>query len=215
MAHIHLVGTNHVAAASSEKLKKAVETYHPSILAIELDKHRFDALLKGMQPSKPSFALLRLVGIRGFFFAMIASYAQRRIGAIVNVTPGSEFLTAAALAKEKNISLALIDRNIFITLRRLHTSFKFRHLFRFLIRGMRGKIKQPRFALDSVPSPQIVAELLEVFKKELPGLYLPLVDERNKVMARNLQAIAREHPNATIVAVMGAAHVKGVQELLS
>ena len=43
-------------------------------------------------------------------------------------------------------------------------------------------------------------------KTRYPGLYLALVDERNKVMANNLKQLIDKFPEKQILAIIGAGH---------
>jgi pheromone shutdown protein TraB len=46
LSEIRLVGTAHVSAQSVEDVKKAIDEWHPDMIAVELDLARFEALRK-------------------------------------------------------------------------------------------------------------------------------------------------------------------------
>ena len=90
---------------------------NPDIVAIELDKDRFQALISGKQ-RKPKLSDIRKVGIKGFIFTVIGSWAQKRLGKYVGVSPGSEMKAAIESANKEKAKIALIDQNIQVTLRK-------------------------------------------------------------------------------------------------
>ena len=49
VSEIRLVGTAHVSAQSVEDVKKAIEEWHPDIIAVELDLGRYHALKKDVK----------------------------------------------------------------------------------------------------------------------------------------------------------------------
>ena len=128
--NLTIIGTSHIAQESVDEVKKTIEKEKPSIIAIELDARRMHALQK--QGKKDYFAVLRSVGIKGFLFSLIGEWAEKKLGRIVNVKPGTEMLTAIRIAKKNMIKLALIDQDIEITLRRFSKAITWREKFRFI-----------------------------------------------------------------------------------
>ena len=53
------------------------------------------------------------------------------------------------------------------------------------------------------------------FAEEAGELFKPLIDERDKYMAARLQQVAAESDNQSILAVVGAGHLKGIEKYLS
>ncbi|DAC66549.1 MAG TPA: conjugal transfer protein TraB, partial [Candidatus Poseidoniales archaeon] len=43
--HLRLIGTAHVATASVEAVRQQIEEYEPDVVAVELCKSRYDALV--------------------------------------------------------------------------------------------------------------------------------------------------------------------------
>src|SRR3989338_2734072 len=108
-----LIGSSHVAKESVEEVTKTIEKEKPGIVAIELDKDRLHALLN---PQKKGM-FIKGVGWKGMLFAALGAWAEKSIGKLVKVEPGSEMKAAIHAAQREHAKLALIDQNIKITLR--------------------------------------------------------------------------------------------------
>ena len=93
--NLTIIGTSHIAQESIDEVTKAIENAKPSVIALELDPKRFQALLQ--KGKKDYFYILRKVGIKGSLFSLIGEWAERKLGRIVKVKPGSEMLAAIKL----------------------------------------------------------------------------------------------------------------------
>ena len=118
MAKIKIIGSSHIAKKSFEGVKRAVEEFSPDIIALELDPKRAYSLLQ--KKGKPNyFLMLKRVGIKGFLFALIGGFAQKKLGKIVGVEPGAEMKASLLIAKKTNTRVMLIDQDIEVTLKKL------------------------------------------------------------------------------------------------
>jgi pheromone shutdown-related protein TraB len=217
MAHIILLGTSHIAEQSIKQLKKAVKEQDPDIIAVELDKQRLQALMTNQKPNY-SPSMIRHIGLKGYLFALIGGFFQRKMGRMVGIQPGADMKTAAMLAQQHKKQLFLIDRDITVTLRRLSKTITRKEKWRFITDILFGKFKkQPKIKIDlkNIPESQLIITLLEQLKERYPSFYNVLVEERNHYMARQLIAAAQHNQGKTILAVVGAGHVKGMQEIFS
>ena len=84
-----LVGTSHIAKHSITEIKQVIESENPCLIAVELDHRRLHALLSKERP-KPSLALVRKVGMKGFLFAALGSWVQRKLGKLYKRGRGVE-----------------------------------------------------------------------------------------------------------------------------
>lgn len=221
MGTITLLGTSHIAQQSVQQIRKAIADA-PAVVAVELDQKRLAALLHG---GKSSLRLsdIRRIGLKGWLFAWIGGIVQRKLGASVGVMPGSDMLAAVKLAHAAGIRVALIDQDIEVTLRRFSAKLSWAERWRFaidLIRGLLfGKRELRRYGfgnidLRKVPTEEVIAKMIGVIKQRYPNIYQVLVEERNRVMAHRLQHLAAQH-EGSILAVVGAGHVEGMQLLLA
>ncbi len=210
-----LLGTSHIAKQSLNEVRKAIEEGKPDIIALELDRGRLESLLN---PQKQKIRLrdMARVGIKGWMFAQLGSWAEKKLGKHVGVAPGAEMLTAVRLAREKKIPIALIDQEISITLKRFSKALTWKEKFRFVWDVFAGVFsrKKPDFDLRTVPTQQVLEKLIGQVKVSYPNVYRVLVTERNHVMANRLYSLLRANPEKRILAIVGAGHVEEMERLL-
>lgn len=215
MARLKIIGTSHIAPESLAKVEKAIRELKPGIVAIELDKKRLFALLSKKQQSI-GLSDIKRVGFKGWLFALIGAWAERKLGAKVGVSPGAEMIKAVALAHEVGAKTALIDQDIEVTLKKFSKSLTWKERWTFIADIFKGVVlrKGVKFDLAKVPPQKLIDELIEDVRKRYPSVYRVLVQERNEYMARKLFHIAKHYPEDTIVAVVGAGHEKEIARLL-
>lgn len=205
MAHITIVGTSHISPESLTKVEKTIIEKKPAIVAVELDHKRLLALLSEKRNLR--IRDIRRLGLKGWLFALIGAWAERKLGAKVGVSPGAEMLKAVELAHRAKAKIALIDQDIEKTLQRFSKELTWKEKWQFvkdLVKGLFGKGVQ--IDLAKVPSNDLIKKLIEDVRKNYPSVYKVLIEERNDFMARNLTHLVKQHPDATIVAVVGAGH---------
>ncbi len=210
--NLTIIGTSHIAQESVDKVKKTIEDENPDIVALELDYKRLPALEK--QGKKNYFAILRSVGLKGFLFSLLGGWAERKLGKIVNVKPGTEMLAAVKIARKNNLKLALIDQDIEITLRRFSKAITWKEKFRFVVDFLKAPFSKRKISFDlrKVPSKKLIKTLIDEVKKKYPNLYGVLIEERNIVMAKTLHSLMKT--NEKIVAVVGAGHEEEIIEMI-
>src|SRR3989338_559962 len=115
--NLTIIGTSHIAKQSLLEVERAIEESKPDIVALELDSKRLYSLMN-REKSKISIYNIRRVGLKGFIFSLIGAWAEKKLGKLVGVAPGSEMKKAIMLARKNKLKIALIDQDIEITLRR-------------------------------------------------------------------------------------------------
>ena len=214
--NIVIIGTSHIARESMEEVRKAIEDEKPCIVAIELDKKRLYALQSGQKIGK--LPAIRRVGLKGFLFSLIGAWAERKLGEVVGVSPGSEMKEAIFLARKQGIKIMLIDQDIEVTLQRFSQALSWKEKWNFFVDIVKAFVlrkKEVDFDLRKVPGKKLINTMLNKVKQRYPNIYMVLIDERNLVMARNLEKIMQSHPDEKVVAVVGAGHEDGLSDLLS
>jgi len=222
--NLRLIGTSHIAKESLEEIKTAFAQHKPEIVAVELDRKRLHGLLSD-EKTKVSFSDIGKVGMKGYLFAMIGGWLQRKLGATVGVMPGSEMKLAVQMAKKIDAKVALIDQDIEVTLRKFSMRLSWKEKFRFLIdmfksvlfkkRAMREMgLEKTDLDLAKVPGKELVRKLIKHLEKRYPNVYDVLVRERNVIMANNLAKLMHQYPDESIVAVVGAGHEEEMVRLL-
>ncbi len=113
---ITLIGTAHISQGSIDEVRDKIMELKPDLVAVELCKARYEGLTQ--KKDIPIFDLIKA----GNFIMMLAntllSFLQRRLGEEVGVKPGEEMLTAMRVAREEGSEVALIDRDIKLTMSR-------------------------------------------------------------------------------------------------
>lgn len=214
--NIILVGTSHVATQSVKEVEAAIAEFKPSVIALELDPERLQALL---HPTDRKMRLrdIRHVGVTGYVFSLLGAWAERMLGEQAGTKPGDDMLSAVRLAQQHHIPLALVDQNIRLTLKRLSKEVTWREKARFvrdILRAALSPKKKLPFDLRTVPNQTTIDMMIREVRKAYPTVYRVLVQERNDVMAKRLAALGRRDPDARIVAVLGAGHVREIGVLV-
>jgi pheromone shutdown-related protein TraB len=214
--NIFIIGTSHIARSSINELKEAYDSLKPDIVAIELDSGRL-AALQEKKKSRLSLSSARQIGIKGYLFAVIGSFLQKKLGSIVGVDPGSEMLSAVHLASKDGKRIELIDRDIRITLFRFSKKLSFLEIMKILFDLLFAPLtvrKKIRVDLSTVPEKETIRLLIGYIKQRYPNIYQVLIAERNSFMAKKLFKLMRENPSSKIFAVVGAGHEEGMIEVL-
>jgi len=219
----YIIGTSHISKDSIAEIKSSIESRKPQIIAVELDQERAKALFSKQQSNKIGMGEILKIGVKGFIFAKVGQFVQKKLGKYVGSAPGMEMKTAITEAKKRGLKIALIDQPIRITLKNFSQSLTWREKFRFaadISKGILFRKKQMKemglelFTIDKVPSEKLIEKMMVYLKKRYPNVYKTLVEDRNKYMVNKLVKLMRDHPEEEIIAVVGAGHKKGMEELL-
>ncbi|MDD5177666.1 MAG: TraB family protein [Candidatus Nanoarchaeia archaeon] len=208
-----IIGTSHISKESIKEVEDTINSEFPEVVCLELDSQRLPALLSNKK-RKLKVSDVFKVGFKGILFNLIGAYAEKKLGEIVNVKPGSEMKKAYALAKKYNLKIALIDQPISITLKRLSKSITFKEKITFIKEIFKAMFKKQKikFDLNKVPDEKIIAELLEEVKQKYPSVYNTLIAERNLYMAKNLYTLMPRYNK--VLAIVGAGHEKDIIDLI-
>ena len=216
--NLEIIGTSHIARESVESVTRYIETKKPDVVAVELDARRAHALLNNSN-SKVSIKMIRVIGVKGFMFYALASFLQKKLGKIVGVKPGSDMKAAILAAHVQKAKIALIDRDLSITMKRLSSQITWKERFKFLKDVFSGPFSSEfkelkTLDLRKVPSKTIVLKVIKHLKKNYPGIYNVLIEERNSYMASALAHLMKHHPEKKILAVVGAGHEEEIMRMV-
>lgn len=216
-----LIGSSHIARESVREVRDQLDSFSPNIVAVELDSGRAQALMSKEKP-KVSFRLVFEIGVTGYVFALIGSFASRKLGSSIGTMPGAEMKAAIIEAKKKKVPVEYIDQEIRITLRRFSDKITWKEKWNFVADIFKAMFNREKaiaelegFTLDSVPSPEIIEKLIKKVRGRYPNVYLVLIEERNRVIAKKLTRLIAQNPNKKILAVMGAGHLSDVKALMN
>lgn len=213
---IIFVPTSHIARDSLLAVKAALAAERPDCIAVELDAGRYHALRSHGESS--TLGLIKTLGPSTFALYWTLKKLQAYLGGKTGIFPGAEMLEAVNLAESTGIDAAFIDQPIGVTffrIKKLPLSEKFR-IFRLLSLAAVSMAfpfgKKEKIDLNALPPEKIINDAMAYIESELPGFYRVLVAERNEVMASNLLKLSGRYEK--IVCVVGAAHAKGIAEML-
>ena len=208
--NLRLLGTAHISKASADAARREVAEYEPDIVAIELCKSRLDALT---QPDRFDNETLGKVLREGkaplVLFQSMLAVEQRRMGLAEGEKPGTDLLAAMQAAAEAEKEVALVDRDIQVTLRRAWRKMRFREKWRvmsallFEEEDEEGEVSVEELLENTDLITQLMGELREV----APAAGEVLIDERDEFLAGSIQ---RLRPEGKVLAVIGAGHLEGV-----
>jgi pheromone shutdown-related protein TraB len=207
--NLRLLGTAHVAKASVEAVKFHIEEFKPDVVAVELCKSRFDSLVSDRRLDKEG--LLKVIKEGKAPLVLIQSMLateQRKLGLDEGEQPGAELLAAVEVAKDKELEVELIDRDIQVTLRRAWKKMKLREKFRILY-SLLGDDEEENPELEELLSNQdLLSSMMEELREFSPGAGVVLIDERDSYLAEKILSI---DPDKKVLAVVGAGHLKGLE----
>lgn len=218
---LEIVGTAHISEKSVNTVRETIYEKKPEIVAIELDIARYQRLIEEsngiVREEKMDLkSMLKSSNLIVTLVTAFLSNAQKKMGSEVGVKPGSEMLEAAKIAQEVNADVALIDRNIQITLKRtingMSLKEKLTFLWELLTSYFSGEEDEGMFEeeIEKLKQDDTIQEVMGFFKEASPGGYNALVHERDAYMAYNLKSLEEYN----VVAVVGAGHKQGIQTFL-
>ncbi len=209
-----LIGTAHISRDSVNMVRQVIEEEQPDTICVELDEQRYQAIRDPHRWRSLNLIQVLRSGQGAFLLANLAlSSVQKRMGMGTGVKPGEELAAAAEEAENRQLHLSLIDRNIRTTLLRAWRQtgiWKKLHLFSALLAGMFDNTSLDEEQLAELRQQDTLSALLQEMGDNLPGIKTILVDERDRFMAYHIA----KAPGRKIVAVVGAAHLPGIQKSL-
>ncbi|MEM0466378.1 MAG: TraB/GumN family protein [Candidatus Thermoplasmatota archaeon] len=214
---IILIGTAHISKESVAEVQAAIEKYKPSVVAVELCQSRLKVLTeKDTWENTPVTHLLKgnkaYVVLAQTFLASI----QRRLGRETGVEPGSEMIAAIDEAKKQGIEIALVDRDITITLKRAWRKMGFFEKCRLAWELLKAVVGYTEEDLNDVDLQQLMHEdvistMLKEFGELAPSVSKVLIDERDQYIAQKIHEASKK---GRVVAVVGAGHLQGIKQYL-
>ncbi len=204
---LFILPISHIAPESRSRVREEMNRIAPDILAIELDPQRLIALLEERRTGKrrENFSLFHL---REFILVFVLSKVQKFLAEKISQVPGEEFLVGIDSAVERRIPVALVDRDISVTVKRLLSELKLSVIGKLLWFSLFGKGGKIEIDIARVPDERIVRKLLFQLKREFPGIYKALVSERDAFIAGEIGKIPEEK---RVLLIVGAAHVQGLR----
>jgi len=203
-----ILGTAHISQSSADTAQEIITRLEPDCICIEMDEKR----LKNIE-NHNKFQDLDIISIikkkQGFFFIghLLLASMQKKLSDQNNTVAGDEFRKAVNLAREKNIRLETVDRDLGITLQRAWRLTPLKR--KFAILGSlfsTEKISIDSETIEQMKRSDVVTNLMQELSGTMPGIKTVLVDERDRYLAENIL----EKKGKNTVVVIGAGHLQGV-----
>ncbi|MEN6364408.1 MAG: TraB/GumN family protein [Rectinema sp.] len=209
-----LAGTAHISNESVDEVTSLIASEKPGRVCIELDQPRYASMIqdKGWE-SLDITKVLR----EGNGFLMMANLAlsgfQKRMGAGVDAKPGAEMLAAVKAAEAEGIPWSLCDRDIQTTLKRAWAKSNLWNRSKLI-----ASLASSSFSGEKLSAEEIEAlkerneldQMMDELAEYLPSVKEVLIDERDRYLATKIYL----SPEPTVVAVVGAGHMNGIETWL-
>ena len=213
-----LIGTAHVSRASADAVRELASSGEFDAIAVELCQARYDALTAERKWTDLDLYRVLREGKAGLVMANLALSAyQRRIAEQFGIEPGAEMRPAAVAAKEYDLPLQLVDRDLATTLKRSYASvpwYKRLYLMSGLALGMVSSEQIDEEAIEKLKEGDILESTFTEFAEHSPQLYEALISERDRYMAARLREQNASAPDRKVLVVIGAGHMQGLADHL-
>ncbi|MDR7135788.1 pheromone shutdown-related protein TraB [Lysobacter niastensis] len=207
-----LLGTAHVSQASVDAVRDAIGSGTFDAVAVELDAPRLQALTDPDALARLDLIEVIRTGKTALFAANLALAAyQRRLAEQLGIEPGAELKRAVMEARQRELPVHLIDRDVGLTFKRAS------HRLGWWSRAkLGGGLLTALFVDEEVGHDEIEklkqGDMLESsfgeFASDSPELYDTVIAERDRYMAARLRE--SHGPAREVLAVVGAGHLQGM-----
>ncbi len=211
---IILLGTAHVSQESIDDAVSLIKNTKSDCVAIELDNQRYASMQDPEAWKKLDIVKVLKEG-RGFMMIanLVLSSFQKKIGSDMGVKPGDEMRFAIKTAKDLSIPTVMVDRPIQVTLRRAWAKNSLWGKCKLLATLFASMFEKEEISADQIEnlkkSNEMDAMMAEL-AKELPTVKEVLIDERDQFLASKIW----DANGDTLIAVLGAGHLPGVEKYL-
>ena len=215
---VTVLGTAHVSKASADTVRTLLESGEYDSVAVELCQSRYKTIL-----SPDSFLdmdlgeVIRQRKVFRVVAILILGGYQQRLAEQLGVEPGIEFKEALRIAEERDLSLAIVDRDIGLTFKRLYGSLSWWRkamLFNALIASLFYTEKVSVQEVERIKQGRTLEAIFEQLPMSIRHIKKILLDERDAYMAAKVRQFIDEHKPNSMLVVLGAAHLSGtVREL--
>jgi len=207
---LYLIGTAHVSAESVVQVEDAINKYEPDVIAIELDEKRKEAITN--KNRYEDINIIEIIKTKQMFFFIgqfVMGIFQKKISEKTGSEPGAEFKKAMTLAMEKDVKLALVDRNVGITFKRAWRLTPFMGRIKLLASLLFSTSKGDDVDLkdiEDLKGEDALNNMIKEMAQEMPIAKQVIIDERDLYLAGKIQ----HNLGKKTLAVVGAGHVPGI-----
>ncbi|MGE3774461.1 MAG: TraB/GumN family protein [Gammaproteobacteria bacterium] len=216
-AAVRLFGTAHVSKASAEAVTREIADGDYDCVAVELCGGRHRAIADPSALAELDLFQVIREGQAPMITATLALGAfQARIAEQLGTEPGAEMRAAIDGAAARGIELALVDRDVGVTLKRIYRNvpwWKRAYLFSGLMASVLAPEELDADGVERLKQDDLLEATFAQFATRAPAIYEPLVAERDRYMAARIEQLVAAGRRRILV-VIGAAHLLGMAALL-
>ncbi|MDO9550825.1 MAG: TraB/GumN family protein, partial [Methanoregula sp.] len=162
--------------------------------------------------------VLEVKNFNSLLVQWLMAYLQRKIGFDVGVEPGAEMKAAIEEAETRGISIALVDRDIRLTLLRFWKAMgvleKLKMIWALVI-SIAEVDNGQEIDIESLKQQDVIDMVMVEFRKFSPNGARALIDERDAYIAHQLVLLKVQRPEGRILAVVGAGHRLGIENYIA
>lgn len=211
-----LLGTAHVSQASVDAVRDAIASGRFDAVAVELDEHRLVALTDPDALARMDLIEVLRTGRTPMFAANLALAAyQRRLAEQLAIEPGAELKRAVLEARQRDLPVHLIDRDVGRTFRRAWGRLGFWARARLgggLLGALLAREDVDAEDIEKLKQGDLLESTFSEFATGSPALYETVIAERDRYMAARLRQSAGNARE--VLAVVGAGHLAGLSRHL-
>lgn len=216
---IVLLGTAHVSPASVQAVRDLLASESFDAVAVELCESRQRAMLDPDAMSRMDlFSVVKNRQVAMVAASLALGAYQLRIAEQYGIEPGAELRAAIDGALDRGLPLALIDRDIGLTLRRTYASIPWwrrTELVGGLLSSVLTREKIEEAEIERLKQGDMLESTFSEFAEQSESLYRPVIEERDRYMAAHLRRLAAERGSGRVLAVVGAGHLAGIEKHLA
>lgn len=215
---VRLVGTAHVSADSVAEVERVIEEEKPDAVAVELDEGRYRQMKGGTPDEIAPADLLQGSMALQFLAYWLLSYVQQRMGERFDIDPGADMLAAVEKAEAVGSEVALVDRDIQVTIQRFWARMGFFEKLRLVgqlllaVLGVGGGKEVEEVSMEELTDADVISAMMEEFRQFSPTGAEALINERDAYLAHNIVNLREQGKH--VVAVVGAGHKAGIKRYL-
>lgn len=209
---IILIGTAHISKESVALVKRTIAGEQPSAVCIELDDKRYESMqnpkawestdiIKVIKSQKMGLLLASLV---------LSSY-QKKMAKQIDTPVGGEMTQAIQSAKEAGATLVLADRDIQTTFLRIWRKLSLWEKGKLMVSLLFSLVDDKDVTEDDLQrmmQSDVLESAMASVCKQFPKIGEVLIAERDQYLAAKI----KQAPGNKVIAVLGAAHVAGVEK---
>jgi pheromone shutdown-related protein TraB len=215
---ITLLGTAHVSRASADKVRTLLASGEYNAVAMELCPSRYNAIVKPDALAQMNLTQVLREGKATMVMASLALGAyQQRLAEQFGIEPGAEMRVAVEHATKAHLPVLLIDREIGVTLKRIYRNIPWWRrltLFSGLMASVVSRDRVSEEDVERLKEGDILETTFAQFADQARDLYLPLIDERDRYMAARLRQELADADQRRVLAIVGAGHLRGIENYL-